>query len=240
MKRRVLITIPAYNEAETIGKVIANIQETFKKEADILLVNDCSSDDTEKIIKSFKDVLCITNAFNLGYAMSVQTGIKYAAQNDYDFVIQMDADGQHLPEEAKKILQAAEEKDADIVIGGRYYEGSDYESPFFRRFGAKLFKHLIKIFCRETINDPLSGLQCLNKRVISYYAQAGAYPKYPDAGLLIEMLIKGYKIVEVPVKMRQREAGTSMHDGFFGPAKYMITQIYSCVVVFIKFSWRKR
>ena len=243
MKARKLVVIPAHNEAESIAGVISDIHKNLKG-VDILVVNDYSTDDTVEKISTgegeISSVFCINNLFNLGYAYSIQTGIKYAKKHDYDYVIQMDADGQHLASEARKLLKVAEEKNADIVIGSRYFKSSTYEAPFFRRFGTKMFSHLIRIFCRRKITDPLSGFQCLSRRTIAAYSQPGAYPEYPDAGLIIEMLMKKYKIVEVPVKMNPRTAGESMHSGVFGPIKYMITQIYSCIIIFIKFAGRRR
>ena len=236
MKERVLVVIPAYNEVDSISGVIAEVKHELKN-AEILVVNDCSTDGTEKKIE--ESVNLINNTFNMGYAMSVQTGIKYAKLHDFDYVIQMDADGQHPASEAKKLLDACIERKADIALGTRYYKGSTYKSPFFRRFGTKLFAGLIRIFCKKKITDPLSGFQCINRRVINYYSGAGNYPEYPDAGLIIEMLMKKYKIIEVPVKMKKRQAGVSMHSGIIKPIVYMITQFYTCVVIFIKFVGRR-
>ncbi|MDO4967575.1 MAG: glycosyltransferase family 2 protein [Candidatus Saccharibacteria bacterium] len=238
MKARTIVVIPAHNEAETIETVISDIKKEIKT-ADILVINDCSIDQTEAKIRCGGGCTYINNVHNMGYAMSVQTGIKYAKENNYDYVIQMDADGQHLASEAKKCLDAAIEKNADIVLGSRFKKNTGYKSPFFRRVGTSLFESLIRIFCHKTIKDPLTGLQVLNRRVIEYYSGSGAYPEYPDAGLIIEMLMKKYKIIEVPVKMKQRKSGTSMHDGLFSPVGYMIKQLYSCVIIFIKFVGRR-
>lgn len=238
MKLRTLVVIPAHNEAESIGSVISDIKSKLKG-ADILIINDFSTDNTLDIVRSHKGVKCINNVFNLGYAYSVQTGIKYAEKHGYDYVIQMDADGQHLASEAKKLLDAAIDKKADIALGCRYYKGSDYKCPFFRRFGTILFERIIRLFTGKKIKDPLTGLQCLNKRVIAYYAKPGVYPEYPDAGLIIEMIIRKHKIIEVPVVMKKRETGESMHSGFLKPIKYMVTQFYACVMIFIKFIGRK-
>ena len=239
MKLRVLIVIPAHNEAESIKGVLSSVKREIK-DADILVINDKSTDDTEKIIRAHgSDVTIINNIYNLGYAYSIQTGIKYAERHGYDYVIQMDADGQHPAEEAKKLLDAAKKNGADIVLGSRYYKGSKYKSPFFRRFGTRIFELMIRIFCHKKISDPLTGFQCLNKKTIKAYAKTGSYPKYPDAGLVIEMLMKGYNIIEIPVVMKTREAGESMHDGIIGPIKYMITQLYTCVIIFIKYIGRR-
>lgn len=235
---RLLVIIPAYNESANIEKVLKEIKKDIKY-ADILVINDCSKDNTREIVEK-NGVKCITNVFNMRYAMAVQVGIKYAKENDYDYVIQMDADGQHIASEAEKLYKEIRESGVDIVIGSRYLKDMGYPCPLFRRIGTKLFAGIIKFFCGVRIADPLSGFQCLNKDVIGYYAGMGNYPEYPDAGLVIEMLLRGYKIKEVPVKMRLRENGESMHSGVLKPIKYMITQFYACVVMFIKYIGKRR
>ncbi|MBQ7240900.1 MAG: glycosyltransferase family 2 protein [Bacilli bacterium] len=235
---KVLIVIPAYNESENIEKVLNDIKKNVNY-ADILVINDCSKDNTAEIVKKNR-VKCITNIFNMRYARAVQVGIKYARDNDYDYVIQMDADGQHLASEAKKLYKEIKKKKTDIVIGSRYLVDMGYPCPFFRRLGTKFFSGLIKLFTGKKIADPLSGFQCLNKDVINYYAGCGNYPEFPDANLVIEMLLKGYKICEVPVKMKLRETGESMHGGIWKPIKYMIIQFYTCIVLVVKYAGKRR
>ena len=130
-------------------------------------------------------------------------------------------------------------ENTDIVIGSRYLVDMGYPCPKFRRIGTKIFELLIKLFCHKKIADPLSGFQCLNKRVITKYAQMGNYPEYPDANLVIEMLREGYDIVEVPVKMRLRESGESMHGGIIKPIKYMINMFYTIIFIMISTSKKK-
>ena len=163
-KDKILIVIPAYNEAENIENVIKEIKKDIDY-ADILVVNDCSSDNTVEIVEK-NGVNCVTNVFNMRYAMAVQTGIKYAYQNNYDYVIQMDADGQHIASEALKMYKELKKNDVDIVIGSRYLKDMGYPCPLFRRIGTKMFEWIIKIFTGKRIADPLSGFQCLNKKVI--------------------------------------------------------------------------
>lgn len=231
-KEKILFVIPAYNEEENIKKVLDEIKKDASF-ADIVVVNDGSKDSTSSIVKE-NDITCIDMIYNVGYAMAVQTGIKYAYQNNYDYVIQFDADGQHIAKEALKLLEEAKKGNYDIVIGSRYLENTGYPCPFFRRLGTRLFEWLIKLFCHKKIADPLSGFQCLNKKVIKLYAKKGEYPEYPDANLVIEMLYKGYTIKEVPVKMRLRETGESMHGGIIKPIKYMISMFYTIVLIVIK------
>lgn len=233
-KDKILFVIPAYNEEENIEKVLKEIKKDISY-ADILVINDCSKDDTERIVRK-NGVKCISNVFNMRYAMAVQTGIKYAYENGYDYVIQFDADGQHVAKEAEKLYIHAKKNDCDIVIGSRYLEDTGYPCPFFRRVGTKMFERLIKIFCKKRIADPLSGFQCLNKKVIERYSKMGSYPEFPDANLVIEMLLNNYRIDEVPVKMRLREAGESMHGGIIKPIKYMINMFYTIFFVLITYS----
>ena len=127
-----------------------------------------------------------------------------------------------------------EKGENDIIIGSRYLVDMGYPCPFFRKIGTKMFSFLILLFCRKKIKDPLSGFQCLNKDVIKRYSKIGGYPEYPDANLVIEMLLEGYKIKEVPVKMRLREAGESMHGGIIKPIKYMIEMFYAIIIIMIK------
>lgn len=237
-KDKVLFVIPAYNEAENIEKVLKEIKKDAPF-ADVLVINDCSTDNTEEIVREM-GVKCITNIFNMRYAMAVQTGMKYAYENNYDYVIQFDADGQHIAKEAIKLYEEIKEKKCDIVIGSRYLVKTNYPCPPLRRFGTKLFEIMISIFCHEKIADPLSGFQCLNKKVIKKYAKMGNYPEFPDANLVIEMLLKGYKISEVPVEMRLREFGVSMHGGIIKPIKYMVGMFYTiCFIVVQNIGIRK-
>lgn len=233
-KDRLLFVIPAYNESQSIEKTLNEIKKDVDY-ADVVVVNDCSKDNTREIVESM-GVKCITMPFNVRYAMAVQTGIKYALENGYDYVIQFDADGQHIAKEAEKLYKTIKKEDYDIIIGSRYLVDVGYPCPFFRRIGTKIFSMMVKRFCKKTIADPLSGFQCLNKKVMERYSKMGNYPEFPDANLVIEMLLSGYTIKEVPTKMRLREFGESMHGGIIKPIKYMINIFYTIFFVLIKYS----
>lgn len=239
INEKVLFVIPAYNEEKSILGVINEIKSDANY-ADILVVNDASSDNTAQIVRA-NNITCIDNIFNMNYAWAVQTGLKYAHQKSYDYVIQFDADGQHIAKEATKLLECAlNDKDTDIVIGSRYLQDTGYKCPLFRKIGTRIFSALIKILCSKKIADPLSGFQCLNKQVIAKYAQAGQYPEYPDANLVVDMLKQGYIIKEIPVKMRLREDGESMHGGIIKPIKYMINMFYTIFIVAIQNVGKKK
>lgn len=235
---KTLTIIPAYNEAQNIQKVLDELKNDFP-ETDILVINDCSKDETEKIVRE-NNINCITTVFNLNYAYAVQTGIKYAKMHDYDYCIMFDGDGQHIAKEARKLLEKIKETNNDIVIGSRYIEKGNYNSPKLRKIGTSFFIWLIKLSCKKTITDPLSGFQIINKRVIDKYATMGEYPEFPDANLIIEMLLEGYTIEEVSVKMRNREFGESMHGGIIKPIKYMVVMLYTIIILILNKLFKRR
>lgn len=226
-----LTIIPAYNEGKNIGNVIDELKKDFP-ETDILVINDSSTDNTREIVIS-KGVNCITSVFNLNYAYAVQTGIKYAKKYDYDYCLMFDGDGQHIAKEAKKLLDKIKEANCDIVIGSRYLEKGNYNAPKLRKIGTSIFTWIIKISCHKKISDPLSGFQVINKKVIDKYSKIGEYPEFPDANLIIEMLLEGYSIEEASVKMRNREFGESMHGGIIKPIKYMVVMLYTILILIL-------
>ena len=237
-KEKVLVVIPAYNEAQNIQKVFDELKKDLSY-ADVLVINDCSKDNTKEIAEK-NGIKCITTVFNFRYARAVQTGIKYAYKNGYDYVIQLDGDGQHIPKEADKLVKKMKETNADIVNGSRYLEKGNYNAPFFRKIGTNLFSFLIRIACKQKISDPLSGFQVLNRKVIEKYSKIGEYPEYPDANLVIEMILQGYKVEEASIKMRNREFGESMHGGIIKPIKYMLLMFYNVLVIMLNNIGRRR
>ena len=227
---KVLIIIPVYNESENILKVI----EELKKENssyDILIVNDGSTDNTLNVLEG-QDVKIVNNTFNMGYSHSIQLGIKYAYKYMYDYGILFDGDNQHIASYIPDLLNEAADNKSDLVIGSRYLN-KGYKQYFFRLLGTKIFSVIIKICCHKKISDPLSGMQCLNRKTMKYYATMENFPNYVDANLLIDLLLKKYKISEVPVKMRQRENGISMHSGIIKPIRYMLSMLYIIVITIL-------
>ena len=116
----ILVIIPAYNEEENILKVIQELKQDVPY-ADILVINDCSKDNTLRILQD-NNVNHLTTPFNLGYAGVVQTGFKYAVVHNYEYVAQFDGDGQHIAKELDRLIRYIQSKEVDIVIGSRFKE----------------------------------------------------------------------------------------------------------------------
>ena len=220
---KLLILIPAYNEAENIERVVDNIEKNYSQ-YDYIVVNDGSKDKTYDICVK-KGYKVIDLPINLGLAGGFQAGVKYAYRKGYDYVIQFDADGQHLPEYIEPMIEEIE-KGYDIVIGSRFVEK---KKPFSARMmGSRMISLAIKITTGKRINDPTSGMRLYDRKCMREYAQEVNYEPEPDT---ISYLIKnGAKISEIQVDMEERIAGTS-YLNFAKSISYMFRMLMSIMVI---------
>ena len=200
-----LVIIPAYNEQDAIVNTITNLKKSCP-ETDYVIINDCSKDKTLQICKENKFNV-ISLPVNLGIGGAVQTGYKYALKNNYDVAIQMDADGQHDPIYLKELITKVEQG-YDLVIGSRFIEKQGFQSTFLRRMGINLYSTIIKIFTGKVIKDTTSGYRAASKKVIEIFAKS--YPvDYPEPETNAFVAKNNLKIIEIPMKMKQRDTGTS-------------------------------
>ena len=219
MKEKTLVIIPAFNEAENIIKTVEDIRENAPG-CDYVVINDCSTDDTEKICRE-NGYEVISLPVNLGIGGAVQTGYRFAARRGYERAIQFDGDGQHPASYIDKLMECMDKDESvDMVIGSRFIEKDGFQSSKLRRLGIGYFTKLIKLLTGVEITDPTSGMRLVNRRLIEHFA--ADYPRdYPEPDSEVSILRKGYKIREVPVVMREREGGKSsisIKAGFY----YMI------------------
>ena len=239
-KKKLLIIIPAYNEEKNIGELLDKLKTPdIASIADVLVMDDASKDKTRNIVLE-KELEVVTHVFNLGYGSGLQVGYKYAINNGYEYVIQMDADGQHdvcnVLSIYKKLTTAdAKGKCPDIVIGSRFLEGSTtFPISFVKRIAIALFRFLIWLGTGQKIKDPTSGLQGLSRRAIKFYAGYNHFDdKYPDANMIMQMIMLGFCVVEVPSVMHARVEGVSMHSGL-KPVIYMFRMMFSIIAVWIR------
>lgn len=228
MEKKVLVIIPAYNEAENIEKTVEDIKANAK-EVDYIVINDGSKDNTLDILKN-KKYNYIDLMQNLGLFGAVQTGLKYALENDYDVAIQFDGDGQHSAKYIKKLV--SEIRNNNIVIGSRFV---DKKRPFtLRMLGSRFISLAIKIVTGKTIKDPTSGMRAYDKDAIKDYANDINNPPEPDT--LVYMMLKHKKVKEVQVEMSDREFGESSFN-ISHTLKYMSRMFIS---IFLIQPFRKR
>jgi glycosyltransferase involved in cell wall biosynthesis len=207
---RVLVLMPAHNEAESIGRTLAGVRASLP-EADLLVVSDYSDDDTVSVAER-AGATVVDLPWNLGYGGAVQTGFRYAIAHGYDVVIQMDADGQHDPASARDLLRPVIEGRADVAIGSRFLGRANYPIPPLRRLGMRVFGSIVTFVTRRHFSDPTSGYQALNRRAMDFFARDNYPTDFPDADTIILLALAGFHVEEVPVTMEARVAGTSMHS----------------------------
>ena len=201
-----LVIIPAYNESKSIQKVIRSLHEKADG-FDYVIVNDCSTDDTEALLQS-SGFNYISFSSNLGIGGAVQAGYKYAKQMHYDIAVQMDGDGQHDPLYLRELVKPVESGDADMTIGSRFIQKTGFQSSGLRRLGIKFINFVIKLCCGKKIHDSTSGFRSCNAALIHYFADHYAQD-YPEPDAIVSAFLNGWIIQEVPVNMHERNEGVS-------------------------------
>ena len=232
-KKEVLIIIPAYNEEKTIVSLLEKLEQPeIAQVADVLVMNDASQDATKHVTKKRKHDV-VTHVFNLGYGSGLQLGYKYAVRKGYRYVIQMDADGQHDVCNIPILYKALKTPDADgnfpdIVLGSRFMDGStEFPVSTVKKIAIVWFRTLLKLGTGRDITDPTTGLQGLSWRTFLFYSRYNHFDdKYPDANMLMQMLLLGFHIREIPAVMHLRTTGVSMHSGL-KPFLYMFRMTFS-------------
>lgn len=235
-RKEVLVIIPAYNEEHSIERVLEALEQPpIADFSDILVINDASVDRTPLIVKKHGHIL-VTHICNLGYGSAIQVGYKYAIRRGYKYVIQMDADGQHDPGNVLRIYERLKQEDApDIVLGSRFLEDSEeYPTSALKRVAYAMFRLMLRLFTGRKISDPTTGLQGLSRRAVLCYSKFNQFDyTYPDANMIMQMLLLGFKVVEVPAVMYQRYLGKSMHSGL-KPVIYMFQMTLSMLAVIFR------
>jgi glycosyltransferase involved in cell wall biosynthesis len=222
---RVVVVVPAYNEAASISRVIHSIRSELP-DIDVLVVDDGSADATARLAKE-AGAEVVRHPFNMGYGVACQTGFKYARRHEYDYLVQMDGDGQHEPRCVPDLLAAVQDPSVDVALGSRWLGLAKYDGPLLRKFGKFLFGSLASLITRHQVTDPTTGFQALTWQVINFYCTQ-VYPvDYPDADVIIMLDRAGFRIREVPVIMYRDESGQSMHAGLLRPIYYGMKMMLS-------------
>ena len=218
---KTLLIIPAYNEEESIERVVAGVVAAG---FDYVIVNDGSSDHTVDVCRSH-GFRFIDLPANLGLAGAFQAGVKYARMRNYDCVVQFDGDGQHKVEYVSALVDALE--DCDIAIGSRFVDEGKPRS--LRMFGSNLISTMIKVTTGVRLTDPTSGMRAYGSRAIEELAVGPNLGPEPDT-LAYLMRKKGLTVREVQVSMGERLAGES-YLNLRSSAAYMARMALSVLVM---------
>ena len=205
--KKILAIVPAYNEGKNIARTAREIRQSLPQ-ADVLVINDGSSDDTAS--QAQVAGACVLNMpYNVGIGAAVQAGFQYAAARDYDIVLRNDGDGQHAPANNPVLLQALASNAVDAVIGSRFIGmGGDYGTPMLRRLGSGILARLLSSIIRQRVTDPTSGCSAYNRAAITLLARS--YPHdYPEPEAIVMLHRSGLRQMEVPARMTARRHGQS-------------------------------
>ena len=231
--KEVIIVIPAYNEEKNIEPLIKNIKAKVSN-VDILVIDDGSADRTARVAEK-AGAIALRLPFNMGYGAALQTGFKYALNKRYQYVVQMDADGQHDPDSVKILLNEIRKESADVVIGSRFLnDKSSYRAPLVRKLGIGLFGKIASIITGQPVTDPTSGFQALNRDALRFYASKYYPVDYPDADVIIMLHRAGLRVKEISVVMHNRQEGQSMHSGLLKPLYYVFKMFLSMFVTLLR------
>ncbi|MBY0009527.1 glycosyltransferase family 2 protein [Paenibacillus typhae] len=225
---RVLGIIPCYNEQENIESLIKELSH-YSDVLDFVIINDRSTDMTSTVCDNVKANI-INLPCNLGIGGAVQTGYIYAKEKNYDIAVQIDGDGQHDPSYIRELIEPLIGGNCDFVIGSRFINKEGFQSSLTRRVGIVYFARLLKLLTKQKVTDPTSGFRACNKRIINYFAEN--YPvDYPEPESIMALSRNGYTILEVPVKMRERNGGVSSIKAFKS-VYYMIKVTLAIIIDF--------
>jgi glycosyltransferase involved in cell wall biosynthesis len=203
---KIVVGIPAFNEEENIGKIIAKLKKITNE---IIICNDNSTDSTKEIAEQM-GVIVVNHERNLGYGAAIKTIFLKAREVGADILVTMDGDGQHRIEDLKTITKPILEKQSDIVIGSRFLENEEKNIPKYRKIGIKAITKLANISLENPITDSQSGFRSYSKKAIEEIT-----PSENGMGISNEILIKAsklrMKILEVPIEVLY-DGDTSTHN----------------------------
>jgi len=225
-----LIVMPAFNEEEAVGAVVREVFCVLQ-DVNCLVVSDGSTDRTAHEAEQ-AGAMVLTLPFNLGVGGAMRLGFKYAVDNGFDYVVQLDSDGQHDPKNVPELL--AQLGRADIVIGARFAGTGDYEAQGPRKWAMNTLSAMISKIARAPLTDVTSGFKAAGPRAVQLFAV-----HYPAEylGDTIESLVlaarAGCTVVQVPVAMRPRAGGVPSHNPLKS-AVYLGRAVMALVVALLR------
>lgn len=205
---KTIAVIPAYNEEETIGDVIKEVKKYMEEGLiqKIVVVDDCSEDRTPEIARSF-GVEVVSHVVNRGYGAAQRTGHRIAIEKNFDYVIQIDADGQHDPRYIPILIETMKKGNYDIVLGSRFLNKSYKEYVFTRILGIKFFTLIVNFLGSVNLTDVTSGYKIYKVSTLKKLSRTS--DKHPAVEQMLEISRKKMKIKEISIEMPLRKRGES-------------------------------
>lgn len=223
------VIIPAKNESANIGRVIVDIRN-YLPMADIVVIDDCSDDDTAEKASGFPGVMVLRSPINLGIGGAVQLGLKYAVNKGYQVFIRMDGDGQHRGEGIAELIK--NQGPGILVQGSRPHSSFLASSNWVRKVGSLYFHILFRTCTFRNIPDPTSGLMCFGRDIAIKFSRF--YPTdFPEIESLVLLIRSGHKIVSTPVSMEPRLSGSSS-IGWWHGGIYMLSVTIAFISSFLR------
>ena len=208
---RVLVAVPALNEAAVIGQVLASLSAVHPLD-NVVIVDDGSRDATAQIARD-AGAHVVSHAINLGVGAAMGTAFKYAVRNSYDAVIQFDGDGQHRPEHIVELVAGL--ANSDIVIGSRFMGGGTFKSSVARRGVQRLIAGVASVYARTKLTDATSGFRIAGPRALAVFAEHYPVEWLGDTVESIVLATRQHLTVsEIPVGMNERAGGAPSQSVF--------------------------
>lgn len=237
---RVLLIIPAYNEQEALGGLLAEIKAlppadgiTFEP----VVVDDGSADRTAEVAQA-GGARVLRLCGNVGIGGAVQSGLRLAYREQFDAAIQIDGDGQHPPSELTRLLGPARgESPPDLIVGTRYRDKDNFRSTLLRRLGSWWLRTILRVVAGVKVSDPTSGYRVYGPRALRLFDAVYPYD-FPEPEALAIARATGLTVAEIPVQMRERQGGRSSIAGF-STVYYMFKVTIAVVLTYMRTRLRK-
>ena len=225
-----LIVMPAFQEEASVADVV---HEVFAKlpGVSVLVVDDGSSDATTEVARA-AGARVATLPYNLGVGGAMRVGFKYALENGYDSVVQVDSDGQHDPAGVPALL--AQLATHDLVLGARFAGEGDYTTSGPRAWAMKVLAAILSRTAKAKLTDTTSGFKASGPRAVALFAE-----HYPAEYLgdtidsLVAAIHEGLTVAQVPVAMRPRLYGRPS-QGFMGSAIYLLRSMFALTLALMR------
>ncbi|MDE6768737.1 MAG: polyprenol monophosphomannose synthase, partial [Muribaculaceae bacterium] len=229
----VLVIIPTYNESENISNILETVMK-YPDNFDVLVIDDNSPDGTAEAVKVMMHqfpgrIFLEQRTGKLGLGTAYIHGFKWALNRDYGYIIEMDADFSHNPDDLTRLYHCCKDEAADVAIGSRYISGVNVVNwPMGRVLMSYFASAYVRFITRMKLRDATAGFVCYRRRVL----EAIDLDKIEFKGYAfqIEMKFKAYckkfKVVELPIIFINRQLGTSkMNSSIFGEAMFGVIKL---------------